>query len=646
MGQGKWRRAWLVWLLAFATPAVAEAPSLDAYGELPGIEEVSISPSGKNIAIIGRVEGKRQLLVVDGEHQVRAVVPAGDAKLRDLSWIGEDAVLVMTSATQTLDPIFYANRAELLGALVIPLDGTKPWMVFDKSQAMAKTIYGGFGTRFIDGKWQGFFSGLEYANTRLRNEVIGSRQVLLAVDLKTNSTRRVAQVTASGQRRSWLIDANGRPAAAFNISVTTGNWEIRNEQGIPLASGIDPTGDIGMLCFGKDGASVIYSLEDVKTGDVRWYEVPLAGGAATEILADANVDRLYVDSTNGRMLGYLEGGTPAKAHFFNPAHQTVVQKVYRAFPKLQVELRDWTPSFSHLLVRTSGNGDSGSWYIVDMAKLAADSVGSERPLILANFVGPISTVAYRAADGLELDGILTLPPGREARNLPVILFPHGGPTAHDEAVFDWWAQAFASRGYAVFQPNFRGSTNRNDAFRRAGHGQWGRKMQTDISDGLTELAKRGIVDPKRACIMGGSYGGYAALAGVTLQKGFYRCAVAVAPVSDLQTFYSNENHDSGYDQMTWRSLRESLGNPSTFDQVSPQRHAAKADAPILLIHGKDDTVVPFKHSDAMASALRTAGKPYELVVLREEDHWLSRSATRKQMLEAAMRFVQQHNPAD
>jgi dipeptidyl aminopeptidase/acylaminoacyl peptidase len=133
---------------------------------------------------------------------------------------------------------------------------------------------------------------------------------------------------------------------------------------------------------------------------------------------------------------------------------------------------------------------------------------------------------------------------------------------------------------------------------------------------------------------------------VTLQQGLYRCAVAVAPVSDLGDLYQTRTAESGDSRMTWRSLRESLGQPSTFAAVSPRRHAAQADAPILLIHGKDDTVVDFQQSTAMASALRAAGKPHELVVLREEDHWLSRSATRKQMLEATLRFVQQHNPAN
>ncbi len=202
---------------------------------------------------------------------------------------------------------------------------------------------------------------------------------------------------------------------------------------------------------------------------------------------------------------------------------------------MKVRGLDWAGD--EIIVLTRGNGESGTYYTIDMAKLRADAIGYERPSIHLDQIGPISTVEYKADDGLELDGILTLPPGREPKNLPVVMLPHGGLSAHDIETFDWWAQAFASRGYAVFQPNFRGSTNHDLTFRAAGDGQWGRKMQTDISDGLAELVKRGIADPNRACIMGGSYGGFVALAGVTLQKGLYRCAAAVAPVSDLEDMY-------------------------------------------------------------------------------------------------------------
>ena len=171
-------------------------------------------------------------------------------------------------------------------------------------------------------------------------------------------------------------------------------------------------------------------------------------------------------------------------------------------------------------------------------------------------------------------------------------------------------------------------------------------MQTDKSDGMLALAEAGIVDPKRACIVGASYGGYAALAGVTLQQGFYNCAVAVAPVSDIKNMYQEDYRATGRDRTTKVALLEQLGSRDTWDAVSPRRFAGQADAPILLIHGKDDTVVPYEHSKKMADALKDAKKPFELITLDGEDHWLSKSETRHRMLEEAMAFVMQHNPPD
>jgi dipeptidyl aminopeptidase/acylaminoacyl peptidase len=255
-------------------------------------------------------------------------------------------------------------------------------------------------------------------------------------------------------------------------------------------------------------------------------------------------------------------------------------------------------------------------------------------------------VDWKAADGLDLHGVLSLPPGRPAKNLPLVVMPHGGPEARDFPVFGWWAQAFASQGYAVFQPNFRGSSGYGAAFRDAGLGEWGRKMQTDVSDGMIDLAKRGVVDPRRACIVGASYGGYAALAGVTVQHGLYRCAVSVAGVADLTAMLQYENDRRDGPSAATRYWRAFMGGWQGLDQISPIKQAAHADAPVLLIHGKDDTVVLFDQSKAMQHALQAANKPVELVVMPGEDHWLSHEDTRVLMLKSAVAFVENYTPPD
>jgi dipeptidyl aminopeptidase/acylaminoacyl peptidase len=390
---------------------------------------------------------------------------------------------------------------------------------------------------------------------------------------------------------------------------------------------------------------LVYSVEDEATGEDRWFEMPLAGGDAAEILKDEQVGGNYIDPRNRQLIGYVRDGDVPEAHFYDARQEKVMAATRRAFPGVNVRLVDWSDRFDHLIVRTDGIGDPLTWWKVDIATGQANPLGVSYPMVAAD-VGPMRMVRYKAADGLDVSGVLTLPPGRPAKNLPVVLFPHGGPSARDYPGFDWWAQAFAAQGYAVFQPNFRGSTGYGAAFQHAGNGEWGRKMQTDISDGLAELVRQGIVDPKRACIMGASYGGYAALAGVTLQQGLYRCAVAVAGVSDVQQMYQTDVAESGSDPALIRGLKAEIGSGRALKDVSPIRFAERADAPILLIHGKDDTVVQYAQSSAMARALRQAGKPVEFVTLPGEDHWLSKSATRLAMLQAALTFVERNNPPD
>jgi dipeptidyl aminopeptidase/acylaminoacyl peptidase len=213
------------------------------------------------------------------------------------------------------------------------------------------------------------------------------------------------------------------------------------------------------------------------------------------------------------------------------------------------------------------------------------------------------------------------------------------------------AQALASRGYAVLQPQYRGSAGITPALTAAGYGQWGRKMQTDLSDGVRALVAKGTVDAKRVCIMGASYGGYAALAGAVFDPAAYRCAVDLAGLSDLRRFLEYERDETNdRDGQLMRYWDRFMGAQSpgdrTLDAISPALHADKAAMPILLIHGKDDTVVPFDQSREMEGALKRAGKPVELVTLKSEDHWLSRGETRLQMLTAAVDFLEKNNPPD
>lgn len=638
-------------LLSATAPAAAGTVSsaagipLSEYGELPAISNGTLSQSGKRIAMITTIGETRGLLVFEPGKGLINQIGIGKEKVRSLRWIGDDRVLVVTSKTEKLGYGFTTDKAEFYTAIVVTL-GTKPEVkvVFADRRDIPAAIFGTYGVREIAGKHYGYFGGIKLAPEKGAGfRLDHTRPYLYRVDLQDLSVKVVANAAPAGFDNDWLVDSSGEVAALLEINRETGAWVLRNRQAGRLAAGRNSLGRIGLLGLGYGGETVLFWERTDESID--WYEVPVAGGTPQPFLPDIGVEQLFFDNRTGHLMGYAVKGRADQPVFRDPEHQKAARMVRKAFPQEDMAMLAWTGDLGHVIVRTSGSEDSGTWYVVDLARLKADPIDYERRNIGPEQVGPISTFAYTASDGLEMDGILTLPPGREARNLPAIVMPHGGPHAHDVAGFDWWAQAYASRGYAVFQPNFRGSTNRSDAFRMAGYGEWGRKMQTDKSDGLKALVDKGIVDPKRVCIVGASYGGYAALAGVTLQQGIYRCAVAVAPVSDIADMFREDVRASGEVGTTRAALLNQLGPRENWNAASPLRAAAKADAPIMLIHGVDDIVVPYAHSTRMANALKNAGKPHELVQLKGEDHWLSNSETRRAMLEAAVRFVEQHNPA-
>lgn len=639
-------------LSPLVSPVLAQAPEpvpLSEYGKLPDIERTAISPSGDRIAVLATIGGRRMILAIEDQSTVIGAFNPGESKVRSLSWIGEDRLMLVTSQTQDLGFRFTTDKAELYTAQILPLDkAEEARIVFGDSPRYPDVILGNYGVRESGGTYFGFFGGIELQRSGLSRgkwELDHARPYLFKVNLESGDVEKIANSAPPGEHADWLIDASGEVAYSLQVNDDSGRWEIRGKNGDRIAYGQQPRGSVALVGIGSDGTSAIY----YERGEERlyWYEIDQTGGPPRLFLDDVDFNDLFFDPQTGRLMGYSLGEDENERHvFFDPALQTKADAVRRAFSRFENSMIGWTSDLGDVIVRTSGNGDSGTVFAVNLETLRANALAYERTAITPEQVGAISTFEYLASDGTQLDGILTLPPGREAKDLPVVIMPHGGPHSADGPSFDWWAQAFASRGYAVFQPNFRGSTNRDAAFRRAGYGEWGRKMQTDKSDGLMALAEAGIVDSERACIVGASYGGYAALAGVTVQQGIYKCAVAVAPVSDIRDMYNEDYRASGRDRTTRTGLHEQLGDPSLWDDVSPLRLATRADAPILLIHGENDTVVPYSHSSRMADKLKDAGKPYQLVTLAGEDHWLSQSETRQRMLAEAVAFVQEHNPAD
>ena len=256
-----------------------------------------------------------------------------------------------------------------------------------------------------------------------------------------------------------------------------------------------------------------------------------------------------------------------------------------------------------------------------------------------------SVVKRKARDGVELSGYLLRPPGAEkAEKMPLVVLPHGGPEIRDHLDFDPWTQMLTAQGYAVFQPNFRGSDGFGRAFMESGWGEWGGKMQDDITDGLDALIANGSVDPARVCIVGASYGGYAALAGIVRTPDRYRCAISVSGISDLDALVKWERGNGWTDDSDgYQHILKMIGNPAKdaarLAATSPALQASAVKATVLLIHGNEDEITPATQSERMKRALDKAGKKAEFIRLPLVGHRGWRPKTERQVLTTIQAFL-------
>ncbi len=378
-------------------------------------------------------------------------------------------------------------------------------------------------------------------------------------------------------------------------------------------------------------------LVDVETGAIEKVESdPLGkvdfGGASFSDLSDEILATSYNDDR-------------PRIYFKNKEFEKAYNDIKKKLGDREVNFQSGTKDETKWIVVTNSDVDPGTVWLYDRKNRNLKTLYQVREKLDRNALSPMKAVRYKSSDGLEIPAYLTIPKGSNGKNLPTVLYIHGGPWGRDSWGYHSYAQFLANRGYAVLQPNFRASTGYGKKFLNAGNNEWGQKMQDDITWGKKYLVEQGIADPKRVAIMGGSYGGYAALAGVTFTPDEYAASVAIVAPSNLQTLLEAI-------PPYWEAIRtvfyKRMGDPNTpeglaqMKRQSPLTYADRIKTPLLVVQGANDPRVNKRESDQIVIALRDRNYPVEYLVAPDEGHGFARPVNNMAMIATSEKFLAKH----
>jgi len=614
---------------AHAAEATAPAPEpFFRHSDYGGLE---LSPSGRYIAALVPVQGHVRLAVIDLDTRSSKIVASmEDGDVRWFAWVNDNR-LVLRGITD--DESLDRRRGTTLAA--VNADGTE----FQKFREWA------FHSVLRDGSDAVYVYSYEL-NRRFPN--------LARFDTKTGR-RSLRTVDNPGDVVRWVIDRKGaiRAAVTDDKSLATrvfwradeeSPWIQLGEYRLGEGSRIHPVG------FDGDGTLIVAS--NIGRDTYALYRYDTAKKAlGEELVAHPQVDLvggLVFDRGKNRVVGVRYDGPRPGTAWFDDDWARLQKTIDTALPG---HMNTFSRAGGRALVYSYSDTDPGSYYLYDEDKRKIEFLGARHKAIKPDAMPARTPVRYVARDGLEIPGYLTLPKGRQAKNLPLIVDVHGGPFVRGT---HWgWSREpayLASLGYAVLEPEFRGSAGWGSKLQRAGWKQWGRAMQDDLNDGADWLAREGIVDAKRVCIMGASYGGYAVMMGLARDPKRWRCGINMVGVTDINLYFDISWADYAYSDWIKYAAKEMVGDQdkdaAMIKAASPLERAKDIEAPVLMVYGLQDSRVPIVHGEKMRDALTALGKPVEWVVYQEEGHDFVLERNLFDLYRRVAAFLVKHNPPD
>ncbi|MXO62855.1 alpha/beta fold hydrolase [Altererythrobacter oceanensis] len=626
-------------LSTFSSEALAERP-LEYFATLPTFSNPTLSPDGTKIAVEMAVDGEQRMVIIglDGSSKP-VVVSAGETEIWDIDWVGNDwLVLNVVFDGRISERSLFGEETQMSRLIAFKADGTDLHTLESKKD---KPLANG-GNVIWTGDDENPEILISYPTSVFWKDP-GFFPLVMRVNVPKN--RFSLELNPHEQVRNYYTDADG--VIRFGVGHERGGRRVRliyrDGAGSNLKERAWAEGDDDLpvpSVFLEDGKSAI-ALATVD-GYQGAYKLDLETMTFGEKVYGVNgYDLDGIITVDGELAGYTWVDTVRQNFWIDPRLKTAQELLDLTFPGKKVSILTTDDDRNRVVASIGTAAGPSEYYLLDVAKKDVRLLAKPLEQLARGGNGSVTTVTYSARDGLKIPAILTLPPGREAKGLPLIVLPHGGPRARDIERWDWWSQFLADRGYAVIQPNYRGSTGFGKAFVDAGDGEWGLKMQDDVDDAVTWAVEKGLADPERVCIVGGSYGGYVAMRAAQRNPDIYRCAISFAGVSDMPRMlrYSSDSYFGPSSREYW------LGRADDLARVSPINHVDKFGIPILLVHGKEDWRVPINQSRELAEKLKAAGKDVVYIEQAEGDHFFSRMADRAQFLEEMEKFLDKHNPA-
>jgi len=611
--------------------------------------DVTLSPDGKYLAGSFVEPGGKTLLTIVNIKTMERVAVAGlrDAQqVNSIDWVNDERLL-FSGADQFGTLAQPQPSGEIFG---IGVDEKSPTALFGfRASGMQTGTYikqkaenaAGFlfdtlpsdPDHVLISVWS--FGGSQYSEARKMNVKTGRTQVLLRGVMPMSAYK----ADHSGViRLQWGLDLQNRQLMRY-CADEDADWEVINDQ--------NSSGEVwSVLGFSADNQRLFLQVSASGGPDsIISYDLKAKKGKQVFRHLFASPSRYVYGLRDRAPIGVVVQPGARTIEFFEPNHPDVAlySRLKAAFPGHIATITSTSDDGGLVIVQVESSTNSGDYYLFNTRTSKADFLVSRAQLMDPELLSPTTPITVKARDGLALRGFLTFPRRvKDKKNLPMIVMPHGGPFGvFDEWRFDPWVQVLADHGYAVLQVNFRGSGGYGHDFEQAGYRQWGGKMQDDLTDATRFAIKEGYADPKRICLAGASYGGYAALMGLVREPELYQCAMSYVGVSDLALMYSRGDLSDQVFSVNY--MKETIGNDdAALDKLSPVKLAASIKAPVFLAHGRVDRRVPIVHAESMKSALEKAGQSVEYLAVSGEGHGFYKPANNLILYRKQLEFFAKH----